>query len=86
MLNNVDKNWVRHVAMAEVLRDQLGDSVFATTIYHRSPYDAAVYLNKALWQNIAWRKSADEMELFVRETISRIDALEGVTTELNYII
>lgn len=85
VMNNVDKRWVRHQAMEQVLKEQLGERVYQVTIHHRAPFDAAVYLNKPLWTVPAWNTSAQEAEAFVRETIARIDAREGTHTELTVV-
>lgn len=82
ILNNVDHHWVRHVAMENVLKQKYQELVFTSTLHHRAPFDAAIYLNKPLWENPYWEVAATEAENFVRETIKRIDAREGVTTSL----
>ena len=82
VLNNVDKRWVRHEAMEQVLKEQLGDKVYRTTIHHRAPFDAAIYLNKPLWRVPAWNTAHEETEAFVRETVSRMNEREGIADEL----
>lgn len=82
VLNNVDKRWVRHEAMGQVLKEQLRDKVYRTTIHHRAPFDAAVYLNKPLWSVPAWNTAQEEAEAFVRETVERMNEREGIADEL----
>lgn len=73
VLNNVDKNWVRHQAMVNEMRVALGDKVYDTVLYHRGPFDNAVYMNKPLFTSISWHKAADEFDIFLRETLEKIN-------------
>lgn len=77
VLNNVDKNWLRHKAMVEQLKETMGDKIYATTLYHRGPYDNAVYLNESLFSRHSWRKAADEFDRFLIETVERINKLDN---------
>lgn len=82
VLNNVDKTWVRHQAMANELKNALGDKVYNTVLYHRGPYDNAVYMNKPLFSQIAWRKAAEEFDCFLRETVEKINRAENCSLSL----
>lgn len=82
VLNNVDKTWVRHQAMANELKNALGDKVYNTVLYHRGPYDNAVYMNKPLFSQIAWRKAAEEFDSFLRETVEKINRAENCSLSL----
>ena len=77
VLNNVDKNWLRHKAMVEQLKETMGDKIYATTLYHRGPYDNAVYLNESLFSRHSWRKAAEEFDRFLIETVERINKLDN---------
>lgn len=82
VLNNVDPRWIRHTAMCQMLKENLGDRLYDTVVHHRAPFDAAVYLDRPLWEDRNWALSAAEAEAFVRETVSRMDRRENVTTVL----
>lgn len=82
VLNNVDPRWDRHKAMCGMLKENLGDRIYDTVVYHRAPFDAAIYLDRPLWEDRKWARSAAEAESFVRESVSRMDRREKVTTEL----
>lgn len=77
VLNNVDKSWVRHVAMAQQLKESLEDKVFDCLLFHRGPYDSSVYMNRPLYSQIAWRTAATEFDDFLKEVIARINAIEN---------
>ena len=83
VLNNVDKNWIRHQAMSNELKTALGEKVYNTVLYHRGPYDNAVYMNKPLYTQVAWRKAAEEFDNFLHETIEKINKAENCNLTLD---
>lgn len=82
-LNNIDRNQSRHRAMAQELKEALQGKIFNSILYHRGPYDAAIYQNTPLYTQFAWKVAAEEFDTFLREVISRICENENITIELN---
>lgn len=82
-LNNIDRNQSRHRAMAQELKEALQGKIFNSILYHRGPFDAAIYQNTPLYAQLAWRVAAVEFDNFLREVISKISQKENITIELN---